>query len=131
MSTVTQHPDRPNIWHLEISTAEHNRLDALDNESGRLIASSVSDTLGLGRFVPLDTNDQGDPIGNTRWRTSHRNAEAELVLLGQAIDDLLAPGNAAAMAGIADAITANRDDPENVPGPSMAEIAVLFNTARR
>ncbi len=129
MSTVTQDPDRFHIWHLELSNAEHNRLDALDNESGRLIASSASDALGLGRFQPLDTNDQGQPIGNTRWRTSHRNAEAEFIVLGQAIDDLLAPGNAASMAGIAAVITANRNDPE-IPGLSEDEIAAQFDAAR-
>ncbi len=130
MPTVTQHPDRPNIWHLNLTSAERGRLVALNQVSGNLMASSVSETLGLGKFVPVDTDESGEPVEDTLWRTSHRNAEAEFAVLADALEYLLKPGNVADMRLIADQITASRDDPETVPGLSMDEIAVRFNAAR-
>ncbi len=129
MPTVTRHSTRPDVWHLNLTSAERGRLVALDQVSGNLMASTASTTLGLGKFVPVDTDPDGEPVEDTLWRTSHRSAQAEFLILADALEDLLKPGNVSKMRPIADQITAGRDDPE-APGLSEDEIAVLFNEAR-
>lgn len=123
MPTVTQDPDRPNIWHLELSSAEHGRLVSLGEQPGRKIASTAAEGLGLGRFVPVDTKPDGSPAANTRWRTSHRNRRAALQVLADALEDLLTPGRLVAMQAIVDAW--GSEEP-----PGEAELAVRFRDAR-
>ncbi len=97
MPVVSQHPTRPEIWHLTLSNAEHARLLSLGHEAGRFIASTASETLGLGRFVALDPSDP-----DTEWRTSHRNSEAAFLVLADSIGFLLAPQNQGAVRSIID-----------------------------
>ncbi len=120
MTTVVQ---AGRSWRLVLDTAEHARLVALDEQAGRLVASSVVDNLGLGRFVAVDDTPTTD------WFTAHPNRSA-ITDLAAAVDDLLAPGNAAAMQTLTrqvrDGLDRNEGDP---PALTVTEIADLFNTA--
>ncbi len=117
MTTVEQ---AGRSWRLVLDTAEHARLVALDEQAGRLVASSVVDDLGLGRFVPMASGD---------WFTAHRH-RGNITSLAAAVDDLLAPGNAAAMQTLTrqvrDGLDRNEGDP---PALTVTEIADLFNAA--
>ncbi len=123
MSSVVQ---AGRSWRLVLDTAEHARLVALDEQAGRLVASSVVDDLGLGRFVPVDTTGDGDPAPNTDWFTAHRHHD-NITNLAAAVDDLLAPGNAAAMQALTAQVRDSLDD--TGPALTVTEIADLFNTA--
>ncbi|MCP4225235.1 MAG: hypothetical protein GY773_18000 [Actinomycetia bacterium] len=117
MATISRRQSRPNIWVLTSTNAEYNRLEALDNSVGRKIASSVCDSLGLGSFNQVDDDDP-----SSDWFTAHRDAEAQLTVLAEAIDDLLAPGNLGKMRALVAAT--------KTAAPAKTELRRLFNEAR-
>ncbi len=118
MTAVVQAARRS--WRLVLTHAEHVRLETLDEQAGRIVASSVVDNLGLGRFVAVDDTPTTD------WFTAHPNRSA-ITDLAAAVDDLLDPGNAAAMQTLTAQVRDSLDD--TGPALTVTEIADLFNTA--
>jgi hypothetical protein len=124
-ATVVQDSIDPNSWILSISNADHNRLTAMGESEGRSIASTASKDLGLSRFVAVNTNDQGNPVGNTRWYVKHTmpHGQEKFTVLADAINDLLAPGRLAAIQAIIAQMRTEK-------GLSEQEVADLFRTTR-
>ena len=56
---------------ITITSAEHDRLVSLGDSTVRRIVSETTDQIGLGRFVPVNTNLDGTPRANTPWFTEH------------------------------------------------------------
>jgi len=56
---------------ITLTAAQHARLVALGEEKIRLLVSETTDQIGLGQFVPVETNPDGTPVAGTDWFTAH------------------------------------------------------------
>lgn len=101
---------------LVLTAREHASLVALGEADVRRIISSSTDQIGLGRFVPVDTDDNGDPVVGTDWFTAHPDDQANAVRappkLQERLQWVIDPANSPRVKLIVDDMKVERAKPE-------------------